>query len=300
MKALVTGASGFSGRHLCRYLNEQGVEVSTLSAIGSADYRLNGPTDYEGMIESISGCHPDLVFHLAGLARAEDPLLLYQVNAEYALCLLRALKETGLEQVPLLLVGSAAEYGKLKASELPAGEHLQGRPETHYGISKLTQTLIGLAAAAEGRRVVIARPSNFAGPGMPEHLVLGALVRQLSEIAAGRREPVVELGNLQTARDLVDVRDGVRIFLELLLSREAYGEIVNVCSGKPVAVRLLVERMIELSGLEVKLMSKAEYYRAADMEIFCGSIEKLRGLIGYVPEFDVSRTLQSMLDSVTA
>ena len=249
------------------------------------------------MTEVFRKVMPDFVFHLAGIIVAEDPVLVYQVNVHYTLNLLRAMMLAGLGAVPILLVGTAAEYGWVDQKELPIREDHRCQPLEHYGISKLAQTLIGMAAAHTGRPVVVVRPGNIVGPGMGGHLVLARAAKQVASIMQRKQEPLVEMGNLETARDFIDVSDAVRIYWELVQTPVAYGEIVNVCTGNPVAVGSIVERLIALSGTQMDVVSRSQNFKKWDLPVYCGSNDKLKRFLGWVPGFQIDRSLKAILDS---
>jgi GDP-4-dehydro-6-deoxy-D-mannose reductase len=299
MKALVTGIGGFCGRHLCRYLAKQGVGVSSigLRAGGGNHFVIQSINDVPGITEALRAVKPDVIFHLAGAADADDPTLVYLVNVHYALNLFRALTLTGLAGVPVLLVGSAAEYGWVDEKDLPIREDHHCLPLDHYGISKFTQTLIGMTAARAGHRVVVARPGNIVGPGMGGHLVLARAARQVASIIQQKREPIVELGNLETARDFIDVSDVVRIYWQLAQNPAAYGEIVNVCTGNPVGVGSLVGRLIALSGTQIEVLSRSRRFKKWDLPVYSGSTVKLKKLLGWQPRFHTDKSLKAILES---
>ncbi len=300
MKALITGTSGFCGRHLKHFLKNQGIEVFPFSARQGTQsfYEIKDLHDREGMCDAFRALRPDYVFHLAGTIKAEPPDLVYQVNTEYALNLLDALQMAGLQDTPVLLVGTAAEYGTVSEATLPISENHRGRPCNHYGISKLAQTLLGLAAAREGRPVVIVRPSNIIGPYMPEHLLVGSIVRQIVRIIQGRQSACLEVGNLNTARDFIDVSDLVDVYWRLIRMPEAYGQVINVCSGEPTPIVLLLEKFLAMADQEIEVSSNVSRYKAYDSPIHYLDPAKLRGLLGYVPVFDPNRSLKCILETM--
>jgi nucleoside-diphosphate-sugar epimerase len=302
MKALITGGSGFCGHHLIRYLRDQSVEVFTL-APRSGDknhFRIRSVDDGAGMTAALRELRPDFVFHLAGVARSEDPALHYRVNVEYGAELLHALDSAGQKGTPVLLVGTAAEYGMISENDLPIREDQPARPCNHYGISKLAQTLMGLAAGDEGHQVVVVRPTNIIGPGMSSHLLLGRLATEIDRIARGDQEPRIELGNLRAARDFIDVRDVVAIYWSLIRNPKAYREVINVCTGQATSIRTVVEGLITLSGMTVELYSKPALFRTDDPALHFGCPEKLRRMIGSVPQLDLANTLRWILTTLAS
>jgi GDP-4-dehydro-6-deoxy-D-mannose reductase len=247
------------------------------------------------MLDAFRSLKPDFLFHLAGIVSAEAAISIYQVNLMYALSLLQALDLADLQDTAVLLTGTAAEYGLVPEGSLPVREDFPCAPYSYYGISKLAQSLSGLLAAKRGRPIVTVRAFNIVGPGMPDHLVVGALAKQVDQIVKGKRDAVVEIGNSQTSRDFIDVVDVVPIYWKLIRNREALGEIVNVCTGEPTPVRAVLEQVIALSGKEIQIVSRSERLRVLDPLVSYGSTEKLRRLIGYVPKLELEKSLRLIL-----
>jgi GDP-4-dehydro-6-deoxy-D-mannose reductase len=180
-------------------------------------------------------------------------------------------------------MGSAAEYGRLSEADLPASEDQICRPVTDYGASKLAQSMLGLARAARGWPVVIARLFNPVGPGMPSHLALGSFAETL---AAGPK--ILEVGDLNVWRDFIDVDEAVRLVVELALIPQAVGQVVNICSGRAYLLRALVEQMVALSGGKTIISPVAGRMRPGEMTSFVGCVRRLQsfGLSPAEPDFD--------------
>ncbi|MGE3507838.1 MAG: NAD-dependent epimerase/dehydratase family protein [Vicinamibacterales bacterium] len=297
-RALITGASGFCGRHLAGYLAARGVDVHTLRAFARGE-----PTSLAGLelplvVEAIRRARPDYVFHLAGVAVAAHPATPYVVNVAYAATLLRALEEAGYGDRPVLLVGTAAEYGRVDPHQLPIAETCPPAPYNDYGVSKLAQTQLGLAAASRGRRIVIARPFNIIGPGMPGHLALQSFAQQMVEIRAGAREPVLRVGNLDSARDFIDVEDVVEAYWNLIHKPDAYGQIVNVCSGVPITIRAALRLLLDAAGLAVEIREDAARMKAIDIPVHYGCREKLERLLGTSAPTPLERSIEHIVTAV--
>lgn len=281
MRALVTGAGGFSGRHLVRFLERQGVEVHAVprgTDIGSA-----------GALAAVAAAaRPDYVLHLAGVASGDDLSAYYGVNVGYAAALLQGLAQAGLRDVPVLLAGTSAEYGLIAPDELPIRETLVARPYNHYGASKLAQTMLGMVAAAhEGRRIVVARTFNLLGAGMPPHLAAESFARQIRGIQRAEQPPFIAVGNLESTRDFVDVQDAVRLYWQLVTTPAAYGETVNVCTGAPISIRSLLDALIAASGRPIEVRLDPEKLKRVDVPAHYGSTEKLERLTGAKPALDL-------------
>jgi nucleoside-diphosphate-sugar epimerase len=301
MKILITGAGGFCGTHLCRYLAGEGGKVYQISHQGPeapGRFRVEDVTDWKCIAGVIDAVMPDYVFHLAGVVRATDPSLFYRVNSQYAIALLHAMERKGREDCPILLVGTAAEYGLISETQLPIAEDLSPRPYNHYGVSKLTQTLAGLVMARKHRPLVVVRPFNVIGPGMPEHLVVQSMAVQVAEIRQGKRPPLLHAGNLKTMRDFLGIQEVVRIYWQLIRNPAAYGEIINICSGRATPIREILDTLLDIAGCSVEIRTDPSRLKEVDIPIHFGSVEKLNGILGRRPTLDLQNLLRGILNSL--
>ncbi len=300
MKVLVTGASGFVGTHLLQFLYAKGLEIFTHgpepAVLGT---HFDTPIEDIGkMTDIVTHLQPDFIFHLAGIANANDYSLFYRVNVQYAANLLRSLEQAGLADRPVLLCGTAAEYGLVAQENMPITEKTPAAPYNHYGASKLAQTHLGLILAAAGRRIVLVRPFNIIGPGMGAHLAIQAFALQIAQIVRGEIPPVIEVGNLSSSRDFVDVSEVVKIYWELLHTPAAFGRVVNVCSGKPEKMSDVLDRLIRLAGKQIEVHVNAERFKPVDVPLSYGDPGLLNTLIGTYPKRPLDDTLRDILAAV--
>ena len=185
------------------HLRRQGCDIVTISSI-SLD------ADHFELIAR--GSAADTVFHLAGVTRAADPADYYVTNVVLTARLLGAISV--LPSPPtVVLIGSAAEYGRVAETDLPVREDKPCFPTTDYAISKYAQTLIGLARAASGLPIVVARLWNPVGPGLPQHFALASFAQQIAALPCAGG--TLHVGNLDVERDFLDVRESVRLIAAL-------------------------------------------------------------------------------------
>lgn len=295
MKAIITGAGGFCGKHLRRHLERKDVEVHVLSlreCQGQRTHRVDCG-DSAALQSLLDQIRPDYIFHLAGKRNGDKISDFTSVNILFASSLLDAAKKAA-SNCPLLLVGTAAEYGIVDSSHLPLTEEMPAHPTTFYGISKLCQTANGLLVAKQGLPVVIVRPFNIIGTEMPEHISIGSFARQISDIVRGA-PPSLKVGNLATSRDFIDVEDMARIYWDLLQTPAAFGKIVNVCAGTSTSVSSIVNELILLSGLKIELVSDPDRFRSQDMPENFGSNLTLKQLLGVVRLRPLKETLRNIM-----
>jgi GDP-4-dehydro-6-deoxy-D-mannose reductase len=289
-KALISGASGFTGKYLVRLLTSRGIATSALSLRGSQI------GDSKFVADVLKKADPDYLFHLAGLTRSDSIEEILRVNVLYAVTLLKASREAHLDDRPLLLVGTAAEYGQISDHDLPITEETECRPYNAYGTTKLAQTLIGLAAAESERRpLVVVRPFNIIGNGMPGYLALESFRRQIQQIKAGRQSPVIRVGNLNASRDFIDVGDVVRLYWTVVRNPQAYGQIFNLCTGIPTSIGAILDLLIQASSLDIEVQCDKAFLKEIDVSVHYGSNKKLQQLIGDFRYTPIEKTIHKII-----
>jgi len=296
---LITGASGFLGRHLIHVLQEKEVEIHAITLRPTQDIGTQHEVslaDVNGLKNALIKIRPDYIVHLAGITHAPNVSAYYTVNTSFAANLIWAIKEWGNLYCPIVLTGTSAEYGLIDKDQLPITEITPANPYDHYGISKLAQTLMGVREARDGLPLIMIRPFNIIGPGMPSHLALQSFVEQVKKIINKEAEPIIETGDLSPSRDFVDVRDVADVIWQLLSTPAAYGEVINICTGIGTAIGELLNRLIDIANINVKLHTAPHRVKNVDIPIHFGSLEKLHKLTGFTPKRNLETTLQDVLE----
>lgn len=312
MRLLVTGVTGFVGRHLVALLHQHrpdvevwGVwrwrsfadeDVSPLSGVRLLYANLLDPPS---LVRALRACQPDAVVHLAAsssVARSwETPTEMLQANLLGTVHLLEAIRQVELEG-PVVLAGSAEAYGLVEPSELPITESQPFRPVSPYAVSKAAVDLLGFQYfRAFGVKTVRLRLFNHGGPGQSDQFVMAAFARQLAEIEAGLREPRLLVGNLEVTRDFVDVRDAARAYW-LAVERGEPGEAYNVASGRARTLREVLEAFLTISGVAAEVVTDPERLRPADIPVLVGAAAKFQHATGWRPEVPFEVTLRDTLD----
>lgn len=302
MRALVTGADGFVGRHLVAALRGRGAEVLACGGPhASAGVLALDLADGDALRFALDHARPDVVFHLAAqssvAASLHDPLPTYEVNAlgtARLLAAVRAYRDAGAPPPRVVFASSAEIYGIRAPEELPLRETLEPRPVTPYGASKAAAEAIVLAeAAAFGFDALIARYFTNIGPGQDVRFAIASFAAQLARIADGE-ERVLFVGDLSVRRDLLDVRDAVEATI-VLAERGTPGGIYNVCSGTAVALRDVVRELILAAHVPVEVREDPARMRRADVPVLVGDASALRAL-GWAPRYTLVRTLRDVFE----
>lgn len=282
-RVLLTGATGFLGGHLLAAMAARGIGAWALSRRAPpglpAERWLPLPAvdDAGALRHAIAAAAPDAILHAAGAASG-GPAALYAANAVFAATLLAAAADAA-PAARIVLAGSAAECGPVAEAALPVTEETPPLPRDAYGISKLAQTHHGLAALERGQRVVVARLFNFIGPGMPAHLALGAFGRQLA--AMPPTGGTLRTGDLSGERDVLPVEAVAEAMLDLA-ARPAAAGIVNVCSGRAVAMRAVVGELLRQCPFPVALEEAPGQRGVTSVRRHFGSPARLHAL-GILP-----------------
>jgi len=292
VRALVTGARGFVGRYLLVALRDSGAEALDCTA---------DVNDSAALRAALETSRPTVVFHLAAQTFVPEalraPLETYETNAMGTARLAAAVRGYSGEMPPRIVFASSAEvYGARDAGEYPLVETLDLRPVNPYGASKAAAEAILLGEASSlGLDVVITRAFNHIGPGQDERFVVASFAAQLARIAAGS-PPQLLVGNLEAARDFLDVRDVVQAYIALAREGES-GQIYNVCSGRAVTIRDVLRELIAIARVPVEVREDPERNRSADMPLSVGNPAKLRARTGWGPKVPLVRSLRDIYEA---
>lgn len=253
-------------------------------------------TDEKSIREALATCRPDEIYHLAALAVTTGltPEDYYRVNFQGTFNLMQTAKETN-PKTRILYVGSANAYGVVGPDELPVKESRPLCPNNHYAASKSAAEALAFAYAAERLHVVCARPFNHTGPGQSTAFVCSRLAREVAAITVGQKEPLIEVGNLDPARDFTDVRDVVEAYW-LLLQKGNSGQPYNVCSERAYSIRDIMNILMNEAGVKARIESVPGLKRKVDIPVLLGSREKIFRQTGWEPKISFRETLKDVLD----
>lgn len=296
---LVTGATGFAGGHLIAHLVSLGTNVRAWAhrAVPAApeprvEWTAVDLLDRQAVRAALDAAHPSAIYHCAGIADVHGawsaPTDALRVNAVGTHYLLEAVRDLGLD-CRVLVTGSALVYTQ---SPDPVTEEHPIGPTTPYGVSKLAQEMTARDSPVD---TLLVRPFNHAGPGQSPAYATSAFAQQIAEIEAGRREPVLRVGNLDAKRDITDVRDTVRAY-HALVDRGVTRRPYNVCSGRAFSMRALLDILLSLARVRVRVENDPGRLRPSDTPVVHGSHARLTADTGWEPRIAIEQTLADLLE----
>ncbi|HEV8584476.1 MAG TPA: GDP-mannose 4,6-dehydratase [Methylomirabilota bacterium] len=311
MRILVTGITGFVGSHLAEFALDRGADV-----VGALRWRSNTEhidhlrerltlvqsdlRDVSSTRELVERAAPDYIVHLAAqsfvAASWQTPAETLMTNAISQMNLFESIRQLG-SRARFLVIGSSEEYGLVYPDELPIRETNPLRPLSPYAVSKVTQDLMGFQYwKSYGLDIVRARAFNHEGPRRGESFATSNFAKQIAEIEAGLREPVVLAGDLKPTRDFSDVRDIVRGYWDLL-ERGAAGDVYNLCSGVDWSIERVLAFFIGQSSVPgIEIRTDPARLRPSDVPVLRGSPEKIERAVGWRTRIPLEQTLGELLE----
>lgn len=308
---LVTGASGFVGQHLLPALAQRWPQAALhATAQSRVPQGTTGVWRWHRMHIADSGqvaalvraLHPDVIIHLAAQSHIptsfQDPDYTWRVNLSGTFNILESIRKYS-PVTRLINVGSADMYGATFRAGVPVTEGMEFQPLNPYAASKAAADLAAYQyAQSEGLRIIRARPFNHTGPGQDERFVLASFASQIARIESGKSSPIIETGNLDAERDFLDVSDVVRAYLALLTLPDEYcrGQAYNIASGRPVAVRELLQRLLALSSEDITTRRDPARQRPTDISCVTADITAFQADTGWKPAVTLNGMLQRLLN----
>lgn len=292
-RAFITGLCGFTGRYLAKELETAGYVVFGTAhgseAIGRNIFSVD-LCDRKRVDEVITAICPDVVAHLAAISFVPhgDAETIYRVNVVGSRNLLEALAGLPKQPKAVLIASSANVYGNA-ANEI-SDESTPLMPVNDYGVSKLAMEYMA-RLWRDHLPIIVTRPFNYTGVGQSIEFLSPKIVDHFR-----RRASEIELGNVDVARDLSDIRVVAKAYRRLIEISPA-GETFNVCTGIAYTLTDILHMMSEIAGYKIAVKVNPDFVRAHEVQRLVGSCNKLTSCIGELPLIPLRETLSWMLSA---
>lgn len=292
MKILVTGGTGFIGRHLVGALARSGHEVSTISRRGapSGDGALHHPCDVESPEAQSLASNAQAVVHLAGQPDASaslaDPAFFARVNSSGCLNMLEAARRAD----ALFVLASSQRVYRPKSGSLSEEDILD--PSDPYGYSKLVaEKWVEMYRKVYRLRSIVLRFFSVYGPGQAVGAGASGVVSIFMDRALAGKKLTVNNRNL---RDFTYVTDVVKGIQHCLNNPEAIGETFNVATGSGTCVKDLATLIKEIT----RSRSEIELVGESTEECYVANIRKIGQALGYQPDVGLREGLECYYENV--
>lgn len=305
MRILITGVSGFVGRHLADHLitaqPDADLHGTTLSDSSDVPAHVNGHTldlrDADAVSRLITDLQPDQIYHLAAAAASgkshKAAWHTLENNIHGQLNLLLACLEAKI--APRILITSSGDvYGAQHRT--PPTETAPFHPSNPYSVSKIAQDMLGYQYfLSHNLPVLRARPFNHIGPGQSVGFVAPDFAMQIARIETGQQPPVMHVGDLSSERDFTDVRDMVRAYT-LIMAHGSPGAVYNIASGVILSIRQLLDGLLAQTDIPIQVEVDAARLRPGDERRLWGDASLLRETTGWQPQIPIEQTLHDVLE----
>src|SRR5215216_229727 len=216
------------------------------------DCELQDGSAVRGVIRAVQ---PDRIFHLAAQSFVPTswtaPAATLTNNITSQVNLFEAVREAKLDPI-IHVAGSSEEYGLVYPDEAPILESNPLRPLSPYAVSKVGQETLAIQYfRSYGIKCIVTRGFNHTGPRRGQVFATSSFAKQIAEIEAGFRKPVIEVGDLTSRRDWTDSRDMVRAYW-LATERGEPGEVYNVGQGTCIRVGEMLEILLSHSHAKIE------------------------------------------------
>ena len=316
-KVLITGIGGFVGSHLAEYILENFKDIQVLGLTRWWEPRENishildkitlcygDLVDISSLEEILRTHHPDVIFHLAAQSYVDfsflAPITTLETNVIGTANLLEAIKKMKVASGydPVIQIASSSEcYGQVKENETPVKEDNPFRPASPYAVSKVAEDMISLQYWLSWKvKTIRTRMFTHTGPRRGEVFSESNFAKQIAMIEAGLQEPVIKVGNLNSIRTYLDVRDAVRAYW-ILVNQCPAGEVYNIGGIETMTVGDMLNKLLSLStNKNIKIQVDPERLRPSDVTLQIPCSDKFIKATGWKPAIKFDETLENLLN----
>lgn len=317
MKFLITGITGFAGPHLANLLHKEGHEIHGLirgtngmetdildivpdHVYKDIKFHYSNLSNLRLLTKVFQEHKFDGVFHLAAQSHPPssftDPIGTFEDNIMGSANLIQVISDLQ-PDCKLMFCSTSEVYGNsgIDGRKIHWQDKLE--PSNPYGTSKAAIDLYMQERMTNGKiKGFITRAFSHTGPRRGKNFSISSDAYQIARMIKGHQEKVLQVGNLESVRVVIDVRDCVRAYYLAMIHPNVNKSIFNVCGDVPQKMGFFTDKLIELSGLEgVQKEINPLLFRPVDIHYQHGDSSTLVGLTGWKPEYTIENTLKDLL-----
>ena len=312
MKILITGITGNVGSHLADYIlnNHKNVELhgmarwrSPMDNIEKIKHKINielaDLNDLSSLIHIMNKIKPDYIFHLAAQSYVQfsfkSPAETLNINAIGTSNLLESVRISKIN--PKIHICSSSEvYGQVEKEEIPIKETNPFRPASPYAVSKVAEDMLGYQYfLSYNMHIVRTRMFTHTGPRRGDVFAESWFAKQIAMIESGIMSNPIKVGNLNSIRTIMDVRDAVKAYW-IMMEKSKPGEVYNIGGSKTLTIEEILNKLIEYSSKEIKYKVDKELLRPSDVTLQIPDTNKFFNLTKWQPKINWETTLLDLLN----
>ena len=312
MKILITGITGNVGSHLADYIlnNHKNVELhgmarwrSPMDNIEKIKHKINielaDLNDLSSLIHIMNKIKPDYIFHLAAQSYVQfsfkSPAETLNINAIGTSNLLESIRISKIK--PKIHICSSSEvYGQVKKEEIPIKETNPFRPASPYAVSKVAEDMLGYQySLSYNMHIVRTRMFTHTGPRRGDVFAESWFAKQIAMIESGIMSNPIRVGNLNSIRTIMDVRDAVEAYW-IMMEKSVPGEVYNIGGNKTLTVEEILNKLIKYSNKEIKYVVDKDLLRPSDVTLQIPDTTKFTNLTNWQPKINWETTLLDLLN----
>ena len=317
MKFLITGITGFAGAHLANLLHKEGHEIYGLirrtngmesdirdvvpdDVYESITFLYGDLTNYRSMRTVFEENQFDGVFHLAAQSHPptsfRDPIGTMDTNVMGSANLIQVIQDHQ-DDCKLMFCSTSEVYGNVGQDGRKIHWEDTILPANPYGASNAATDVYLQEIMKNGFvKGFITRAFSHTGPRRGRIFSISSDAYQIARMMKGLQEPILKVGNLQTTRVVMDVRDTVRAYYLAMIHPEVTNHVFNICGDTPRKMQFFTDKLIELSGLKnVEQKIHEPFWRPHEIYYQHGDSSNLVELTGFKEEYDIETTLHDLL-----
>lgn len=316
MKFLITGITGFAGPHLVNLLYKHNHEIHGLirnsngrendireivndDAFNQIIFHYGDLRDFAVINKIFKNNKFDGVFHLAAQSHPPTsfiyPLETFNENIIGSANLIQAISNNKIN-CKLMFCSTSEVYGNIGRNKKKISINEKLQPSNPYGVSKAATDLY-MQERLQNKKIkgFITRAFSHTGPRRGMNFSISSDAYQLARIARGFQKPTLYVGNLESVRVVIDVRDTVNAYYLAMVNKKVNGDIFNVCGDKPRKMKFFTDELIKISKIKnLKKEISPKYYRKIDIDYQHGDSQNLIKKTNWSPRIEIKKTLEDL------